>query len=684
MITETLYHLFVFSGLAFAFAIINIAIGIQKGSEKTYLFFGIISLCISVYYFLFPLIDLSADSLLIDRMGLSFFIAAFAFFPWFIKYYTGHKNNVFPWILSLGMGTALFLFLIDPADGIPWWNVFAHIVLLGIIAFGFLSLFHQFKLGNERSAFYLLAALIPFLLLTFDDIIYVHFNDYYFFDLPEKILPFDYFFIFFMLLMGIKLSTDMYQKFILEKKLAEREKRWKNLLERVELLVVGLSKDGAVYYVNPYFLKLTSFNEDEVLHKNWFLNFLPERVGREVYKVFNNNIGNEQHHPYHNNPILTKDGRELMIEWSNVVLEDDDGNPIGTLSIGIDITSREQAFEEIESLKQKLELENIFLKSELGQFNHPDKIIGKSDAIRYVLQRAKQVAETDSTVLLEGETGVGKELIANYIQANSQRGNKPYIKVNCSAIPATLLESELFGHMKGAFTGAENHKKGLVEMADGGTLFLDEIGEFPIELQPKLLRFLQDGEFKPLGSETGKMTNVRIIAATNRELLQEVQQGRFRDDLYYRISIYPITVPALRNRAEDIPELTDVFVKQYAHKHGKSIKKISKVVMEELSYYSWPGNIRELQNVLERAIIISSSDTIKHKDIASLSRDVEKPAVNLNDRIDTLENAERAHIIRALDKTEWKVHGKNGAAELLDINPNTLRSRMKKLNISKS
>jgi len=675
--------LFVFSGLAFAFAIINIAVGFQKGSEKTYLFFGIISLCISVYYFQFPLVNLSADSLLFDRIGLSLFIAAFAFFPWFIKYYTGNKNNAYPWILSIGMGVALLLFLISPGDEIPWWNVFAHVVLLAIIAFGFLSMFQQFKQGNERSAFFLLAALIPFLLLTFDDIIYVHFNDYYFFDLPEKILPFDYFFIFFMLLMGIKLSTDMYQKLILEKQLAEKEKRWRNLLEKVELIVVGISRDGAVNYVNPYFLKLCGYKEREVIYKNWFLNFLPQSAGRDVYQVFQNNIGRD-HHPYHKNPILTKDGKELMIAWSNVVLEDDDSKRTGTLSIGVNITAQEEAFEEIEMLKRKLELENIFLKSELGKVMSPDKIIGDSDAIRYVLQRAKQVAETDTTVLLEGETGVGKELIANYIQANSKISDKPYVKVNCSAIPATLLESELFGHDKGAFTGADKNKKGLVEMADGGTLFLDEIGEFPLELQPKLLRFLQDGEFKPLGSESGKVANVRIIAATNRELLKEVQKGRFRNDLYYRISVYPITVPALRNRPEDIPGLIDVFVKQYSHKHGKSIRKISKVAMEELCNYSWPGNIRELQNIIERAIIISNSDTIKHKDIASLPGDIEKPEVSKEYRIDTLQNAERAHIIRALDKTEWKVHGKTGAAELLGINPNTLRSRMKKLDIYKS
>ncbi len=683
MISDSLYHLFIFSGLAFAFAIINIAVGIQKNSEKTYLFFGIISLCVGVYYLLFPLIDKSVTSGISARIGLAFFIVAFAIFPWFIKYYASYKSNVFPWALSIGMGLALFLFLITPDNEAQLWNIIAHIVLVGIIAFGFLAMYHQFKHGNERSAFFLLAALIPFLLLSIDDIIYVHFNDYYFFDLPEQILPFDYFFIFFMVIMGVKLASDMYQKLLLEQRLAYREKRWRNLLEKVELIVVGISRDGAVNYVNPYFLKLCGYKEREVIYKNWFLNFLPQSVGRDVYKVFQNNIGKD-HHPYHKNPILTKDGKELMIAWSNVVLEDDDSKRTGTLSIGVNITVQEEAFEEIEMLKRKLELENIFLKSELGKVMSPDKIIGDSDAIQYVLQRASQVAEMDTTVLLEGETGVGKELIANYIQANSKISDKPYVKVNCSAIPATLLESELFGHDKGAFTGADKNKKGLVEMADGGTLFLDEIGEFPLELQPKLLRFLQDGEFKPLGNESGKVAHVRIIAATNRELLKEVQKGRFRDDLYYRISVYPITVPALRNRPEDIPGLIDVFVKQYSHKHGKSIKKISKVAMEELCNYSWPGNIRELQNIIERAIIISNSDTIKHKDIASLPGDIEKPEVSKEYRIDTLQNAERAHIIRALDKTEWKVHGKTGAAELLGINPNTLRSRMKKLDIYKS
>ncbi len=226
-------------------------------------------------------------------------------------------------------------------------------------------------------------------------------------------------------------------------------------------------------------------------------------------------------------------------------------------------------------------------------------------------------------------------------------------------------------------------KKGLAELADGGTLFLDEIGEFPLELQPKLLRFLQEGEFMPLGSESPKKVDVRIIAATNKELLSEVDEGRFRNDLYYRLYVYPITIPALRNRVEDIPGLLDGFLKKYALKHGKHINKISKLVVDELMKYHWPGNIRELENVIERAIIVSNSDTIKAKDINLLIDKKTRSERQKPDSIIPLEEAERDHIVKALNHTNWQIHGSTGAAELLGINPSTLRSRIKKLNINK-
>jgi transcriptional regulator with PAS, ATPase and Fis domain len=256
--------------------------------------------------------------------------------------------------------------------------------------------------------------------------------------------------------------------------------------------------------------------------------------------------------------------------------------------------------------------------------------------------------------------------------------------LNCAAIPAALLESELFGHVKGAFTGAESLKKGMVEMANGGTLLLDEIGEFPMELQPKLLRFLQEGEFMPLGGESSKKVDVRIIAATNRELLREIENGRFRNDLYYRLYVYPITIPPLRSRRKDIPELIDYFVKHFAKKHIKKINKVSKLVVSELTNYPWPGNIRELENVLERAVIVCNTNTIKIKDIGPVIAEPNQTRRSNKRDILPLEEAEREHILRALIHTNWKIHGTSGAAELLGINPSTLRSRIKKLNITKS
>jgi PAS domain S-box-containing protein len=485
-----------------------------------------------------------------------------------------------------------------------------------------------------------------------------------------------------MIIMGIKLIREVQQNYFLQQTINIREKRWKNLLQKVELFVVGLDKDGSVNYLNPYFERIAGYNQEEAYGKNWFNHFIPENQQQEVIHAFEKSFQKDIFSLFRNS-ILTKDGRELIVQWSNVILENDQGKVISSLSIGSDITDQEKALEEIRQLKSELEKENVILKAELSKVSSDEKIIGESDALKYVLRRAKQVASTDSIVLLEGETGVGKELIANFIQKNSNRADNPFIKINCAAIPSTLLESELFGHVRGAFTGADKSKKGMVELADTGTLFLDEIGEFPMELQPKLLRFLQDGEFMPLGSEKSRKVDVRIITATNKELLQQIENGEFRNDLYYRLAVYPITIPPLRNRTSDIPLLIDLFVKRYALKHRKAIIKVTRQVIDELSHYPWPGNIRELENVIERAVIISTSDTLKMKDIYP---EFYKPG---NDKKTekgtflTLEEEERKHILKALEKTNWQIHGSKGAATLLGINPSTLRSRMKKLGIVK-
>jgi chemotaxis protein methyltransferase CheR len=288
------------------------------------------------------------------------------------------------------------------------------------------------------------------------------------------------------------------------------------------------------------------------------------------------------------------------------------------------------------------------------------------------------VATIDSTVLILGETGTGKELIARAIHRTSLRHQRPLVKVNCATLPINLIESELFGHEKGAFTGAMAIKTGRFELADNTTLFLDEIGELPLELQAKMLRAVEDGEFERLGGSKTIKVNVRIIAATNRNLEKEMKEGRFREDLWYRLNVFPITMPPLSERKEDIPSLVSHFVDQYNRQLGKSIEKIPRRVIQTLKGYSWPGNVRELKYVVERAVINSSGSTLRLADSLEKLPDT---TPRKKDALKPLAEMEREYILRVLDRVGWKVEGKSGAAEVLDMNPGTLRSRMKKLGI---
>ena len=330
---------------------------------------------------------------------------------------------------------------------------------------------------------------------------------------------------------------------------------------------------------------------------------------------------------------------------------------------------------QLEQLQDKLKAENIILKKEILQDYAAENIIGQSDTIKYVLYRVQQVAPTNTTVLIEGETGVGKQLFAYAIHSMSKRKDHPMFKVNCAALSPTLIESELFGHEKGAFTGADRTVKGRFEVADGGTLFLDEIGELPSNLQAKLLRVLQDGEFERIGSSQTKKVDVRMIAATNKVLKKEIQEGKFRKDLYYRLSAYPITVPPLRERREDIPLLISHYVEKFSKEMGKSIEIIPKATIDKLINYSWPGNVRELENIIERAIVISQGKSL------NIVEEFNQDPID-SESITTLEENEKSYIIKVLDKTNGRIEGKSGAAELLGINPSTLRSRIKKLGIS--
>jgi formate hydrogenlyase transcriptional activator len=327
---------------------------------------------------------------------------------------------------------------------------------------------------------------------------------------------------------------------------------------------------------------------------------------------------------------------------------------------------------EIRLLRDRIEAENVYLREEVEHASSFDGIVGRSPAIQNVLAQVTQVAPTSTTVLLLGETGTGKELLARAIHERSPRRDRTLVKVNCAALPPALIESELFGHEKGAFTGATATRPGRFELADGGTLFLDEIAELPVDLQPKLLRVLEHGEFERVGGTRTHKTDVRIIAATNRDLVRAISEGRFRDDLYYRLGAFPIHVPSLRERREDIPLLVWSVIERRRLDLDRPVQRVPKRVMDALVSYAWPGNVRELENVIERALILSRGSALQ----------MEEPlAVATRPAADRLDGIEREHILRVLERCGWRINGKGNAATVLGLEPSTLRSRMQKLGI---
>lgn len=336
---------------------------------------------------------------------------------------------------------------------------------------------------------------------------------------------------------------------------------------------------------------------------------------------------------------------------------------------------RQDAFSTIKQLHKKMTADYMYLREEIKYEHNFDEIVGQSDSLKLVFKKIKEVATTDATVLILGETGTGKELVARAIHNASMRKDRPLIKVDCATLPSDLIENELFGHERGAFTGALNRQVGRFELADGSTLFLDEIGELPLTLQPKLLRAIEDGEFERLGGGRTKKSDVRIIVATNRDLQKEVEEGRFRQDLWYRLNIFPISIPPLRKRTEDIPLLVNWFAKKLGDKMGKQVTFVPQKTLEALKHYSWPGNVRELENVIERAVITS-----KNKELRIDVPDQLNVSGN-NHR--SLKDIEREHILQILEDTYWKIEGKNGAAEILSLTPSTLRHRMRKFGIKR-
>ena len=357
-----------------------------------------------------------------------------------------------------------------------------------------------------------------------------------------------------------------------------------------------------------------------------------------------------------------------------------------------------QSYQEIDSLKARLEKENVYLREELRTEHNFEEIVGNSPAVLRALRAVDQVAPTDATVLIYGETGTGKELVARAIHNRSRRNGRALVNVNCSAISAGLVESELFGHMKGAFTGALERRIGRFELAHGGTIFLDEIGELSLETQVKLLRVLQEHEFEPVGSSRPVRVDVRVIAATNRNLREAMQAGLFRPDLFYRLNVFPIELPPLRERRSDIPQLVAFCVSRFSKRLGKKIDGVSRESMEKLMNYPWPGNIRELQNVIERAVILSVDPTLRLDrelmSVAASRKGMETPETDAREQrqedlksenpLPTLDEVERNHILTALQHAGGVVDGPKGAARILDLHPNTLRHRMGKLGIKGS
>jgi PAS domain S-box-containing protein len=455
----------------------------------------------------------------------------------------------------------------------------------------------------------------------------------------------------------------------LEQNLAASELRYRDLFEEAPIAYVHEDLDSRFVRANRAAMRILGLNPEQV-------------AGTVGMSLVADNPDNQRRV----HEAFASVGRGT--ETSGVVLElrrKDDRKPVWvqwwskpepggkfTRTMLVDITERVL----LEREQARLKAENLYLQEEIKADHNFEEIVGQSPLILRALENVSRVAPTDASVLISGETGTGKELIARAIHFNSKRRDNPLIKINCAALPTGLVESELFGHEKGAFTGAIAKRVGRFELADGGTIFLDEIGEIPLEVQAKLLRVLQEKEFDRIGGKSPIAVDVRVIAATNRDLLAAVREKTFREDLYYRLNVFPVHVPSLRERKEDIPLLAHFLIKRFGPQIGKPLVEISKDAISRLCAYHWPGNVRELENVIERALIVSTSPTLQID-----SELLSAPVASLESADSSLAAIEREHIQRVLEETGGVVEGPRGAARVLDMHPNTLRSRMKKLGI---
>ncbi len=486
--------------------------------------FGVLCISISLFFILPPAGFIVHDKppypaeIIVKRI---FNVLFFCLFPWFVNLYTGYKQKSLSdfgkFIVSCRLSSLWHLPLVQFH---PILDQNYYLAIAMIIIHGFIAVRFQFRNGEKEKAKWFQAAMTIFLVLYVVSATYQINIDYFI-----KILHIDIFYpinlvpLLFISIMGIRLRADSIQKLRLEKALRSKNRQWESVVQHMQLIVVHADVNGKLSYINPYGVRLLHYRSaDELIGRSWFDYFLPVPEAGNIREIFQKTILQKESVSQYKNIVVTKDGEEKTITWTTELIFDDSGAIEGLMNFGVDTTDQENAFQQIQNLKAELEKENLMLKGEPLPEWMQQEIVGKSDAIVYAIQKAKKVAVTQATVLLEGETGVGKELFADLIQRSSLRNQKPFVKVNCGALPAELIEDELFGHEKGAFTGAITGRKGRFEIADGGTIFLDEIGELPLALQPKLLRVLQNGEFERVGGQQTIKVDVRVIAATNRSL----------------------------------------------------------------------------------------------------------------------------------------------------------------------
>ena len=470
-----------------------------------------------------------------------------------------------------------------------------------------------------------------------------------------------------------------------EAQVRERERKLGRLVGSAMDAIVELDQDLKVNQMNPAAEKIFGCSAGEASDKSFTVFLTPdarEKLARLIVELDTRPEGQRSLWIAGGLAATTRRGANFHAEATLSRL-DVERRPFYTLILR-NVDERLEAEQKIRSLT----IEAEYLREEIGALTGCDEIIGHSEPLLKVLREVKQVAVTDATVLIQGETGTGKELVARALHIASRRSAKPLVKVNCAAIPAALIESEFFGHEQGAFTGATKKREGRFALANGGTIFLDEIGDLPLDLQSKLLRVLQEGEFELVGSSQTRKVDVRVIAATNRDLAQAIRDGKFREDLFYRLNVFPIRLPALRERPEDIAPLASDFARRFAQRLGRAMGPLSEDCIARLKAYSWPGNVRELQNIVERAVITSRDGRL---DLGlALPETAAAAAVPLSEgnpaRVRTakeLEELERDNLIAALEASDWKVAGERGAAQLLGVKPTTLSSRMKALGIER-